>query len=147
MELSHYGYSTEKNAELFKFTSEGPKGQIQKLIVYAPMQELDVYNLGFGDYDENTGLVNDLIITNNSDSQKILATVASTLYVFTSKHPSAWVYATGSSAARTRLYRIGINNYLGQIEKDFDVFALREDIWEKFKKGANYEAFLVKRKF
>lgn len=146
MNLSKYEYLTEANAELFKFTSKGPKGEIKKIILYSQMLEKDVYNLAFGDYDDVTESINDQIITNNNDSNKVLATVAATLYVFTDKHPNVWIYATGSNSARTRLYRIGITNNFEEIIEDFEIFGLCEDVWLKFEIGKNYEAFLVKRK-
>ena len=93
-----------------------------------------------------TGEINDNVITNNDDSQKVLATVASTTYAFTDKYPDAWIYATGLSKARTRLYRMGITNNLAEIKKDFHVFGLNSDKWEKFRRDKNYEAFLIKRK-
>ncbi|MCW3110499.1 MAG: hypothetical protein JWQ09_5005 [Segetibacter sp.] len=146
MKLSRYEYSTEGEAALFKFTSEGPKGSIKKLVVYSQMLEPDIYNLAFGDYNEETEAIDDSIITNNNDSQKVLATVASTLYVFTDKHPNVWVYATGSNSARTRLYRMGITTNIEEVLEDFEVFGLSDDTWQEFEKGKEYEAFLVKRK-
>jgi hypothetical protein len=146
MKLPKYEYLTEDHAELFKFTSEGPKGKIKKLVVYTKMLEEDIYNLAFGDYDEETDSINDKSITDNNDKQKVLSTVASTLYVFTEKHPNMWVYATGSSTARTRLYRMGITINLEEIKEDFEVYGLSDEIWVKFEKGKDYEAFLVKRK-
>jgi hypothetical protein len=101
MKLPRYEYLTEGNAELFTFISEGPKGSVKKLIVYTQMLEKDIYNLAFGDYNEDTGRIDDRVITNNNDSQMVLTTVASSLYVFTDKHPKIWVYATGSNTART----------------------------------------------
>jgi hypothetical protein len=146
MKLPRYDYLTEGNAELFKFNSHGIKGEIKKLVVYTKMLEEDIYNLAFGDYDEETDSINDQVITNNNDSQKVLATVASTLYVFTEKHPLVWVYATGSNHARTRLYRMGITTNLEEITIDFVVYGLIEDVWYEFEKEKNYEAFLIKRK-
>jgi hypothetical protein len=146
MNLPRYEYLTEGKAELFKFTSIGPNGKIKKLVVYSEMLENDIFNLAFGDYNEDTDSIDDKIITNNSDSQKILATVASTLYVFTNKHPNVWVYASGSNKARTRLYRMGITTNLEAILPDFNVFGLQNDIWHEFERGQEYEAFLVKRK-
>ena len=110
------------------------------------MLEQDIYNLAFGDYNEETEWIDDGEITNNNDSQKILATVASTIYVFTDKHPNVWVYATGSNSARTRLYRMGITTNLEEILLDFEVYGLQNDIWEGFKKETDYKAFLIKRK-
>jgi len=146
MKLPRYEYSTEGEAELFKFTSEGIKGSVKKLVVYSQMFQKDVYNLAFGDYDEETNSIDDTVTTNNNDSQKVLATVASTLYVFTDKHPNVWVYATGSNSARTRLYRMGITTNLEKILEDFEVYGLSADAWREFEKGKEYEAFLVKRK-
>ena len=146
MNLLRYEYFTEGKAELFKFTSIVPNGEVKKLVVYSKMLENDIYNLAFGDYNEDTGSIDDKIITNNSDSQKILATVASTLYVFTNKHPNVSVYAAGSNKARTRLYRMGITTNLEAILPDFHVFGLQNDVWNEFETGEEYEAFLVKRK-
>ncbi len=106
MKLPRYEYTADAEAVLFKFISEGIKGKVKKLVVYSQMLEKDVYNLAFGDYDESTDSIDDTVITNNNGSQKVLATVASTLYVFMAKHPDAWIYATGSSYVRTRLYRM-----------------------------------------
>jgi hypothetical protein len=146
MKLPRYEYLTEGNAELFTFISEGPKGSVKKLIVYTQMLEKDIYNLAFGDYNEDTGRIDDRVITNNNDSQMVLTTVASSLYVFTDKHPKIWVYATGSNTARTRLYRRGITANIEEILTDFEVYGLQNYIWQPFEKGEEYEAFLAKRK-
>ncbi|MFH1003912.1 MAG: hypothetical protein V1781_00190 [Bacteroidota bacterium] len=54
--------------------------------------------------------------------------------------------ATGSTKSRTRLYRIGISKYLNEIEKDYNIYGLRNEEWEHFIKDIEYEAFLAKRK-
>jgi len=53
---------------------------------------------------------------------------------------------SGSNAAGTRLYRIGISANLDQILADFEVYGLSNDSWLAFEKGKDYEAFLVRRK-
>ena len=146
MHFPRYNYTTDKDSQFFEFISEGPNGKIVKVVQYSETNLENVYNLAFGDYDEQTGKINDTIVTNNYDSKKVLATVASTVYAFTGKKPDAIVYATGSNDARTRLYRIGITNNLVEILHDFDVFGFRNDNWEEFEKAAEYEAFVVKRK-
>ncbi len=143
MLLDRYEYSSERLALFYEFISEGPKGRIRKIVEYTPTTIENVYNLAFGDYDDTIGGINDKIITNNGDSQKILATVASTVYAFTGKYPEAEIYATGSTAARTRLYRMGLTNNLIEISKDFFVFGLRDKLWEQFWVGEDYEAFFV----
>lgn len=118
------------------------------MIVFSYTGENNIYNLGFGDYNPDTRTIDDEIITNNGDSLKVLATVASTVYAFTEKYPDALVFATGSNNIRTRLYRMGISNHLEEIKTDFEVFGLRIDnnSWEEFIIGEDYEAFIVKRK-
>ena len=93
-----------------------------------------------------TGEINDTIISNNGDSEKVLGTVISTLYAFTDKHPTEYVMATGSTKSRTRLYRMGITKYFDEIQNDFFIFGLRNQEWVKFEKEIEYEAFLGKRK-
>ena len=57
------------------------------------------------------------------------------------------VFATGSTKARTRLYRIGISNNLEEIQDDFEIFGLNgKKDWQPFQKQVEFEAFLVKRK-
>jgi hypothetical protein len=105
-----------------------------------------VYNLAFGDKDLKSGEIDDTIISNNGDSEKVLASVVSSVYAFTDKYPDSWIYATGSTKARTRLYRIGISKFLSEVTDDFDVFGEKNDDWESFNKNIEYEGFLVKRK-
>lgn len=131
---------------VYEFTSQGTNGIISKLVIYSETHLHNFYNLGFGDKDENTGNIDDAIITNNGDSEKVLATVAATLFIFTDKFPGAMVFASGSTKARTRLYRMGIVNNLEIIATDFEVFGLKGDEWESFKSGQDYDAFLATRK-
>ena len=76
----------------------------------------------------------------------VLATVVATLYAFTDRYPNAFVFATGSTKSRTRLYRIGIVKHLNEIRKDFRIFGLRNDMWENFERNIEYEGFLAQRK-
>jgi hypothetical protein len=73
-----YVLRIDDNFKTFEFISEGPKGAITKSVQYKEMPTAGVYNLGFGDVNVLTDEINDLIVTNNGDSQKVLATVAST---------------------------------------------------------------------
>ncbi|MEY4904115.1 MAG: hypothetical protein RLZZ292_1930 [Bacteroidota bacterium] len=105
------------------------------------------YNLAFGDFDETKQEIDDEIITNNGDAQKVLATVVSTLYAFTGKYTDAKVFATGSTESRTRLYRMGIANNLEEIKNDFFVFGMKiDETFEEFMVGEDYIGFLVTRK-
>lgn len=105
-----------------------------------------MFNLAFGDKDPTTGEIDDAVVFNNNDSDKVLAAVVATVYSFTKKYPGVWVYATGSTKARTRLYRMGLTKYLTEILEDFDLYGQRLGDWEPFEKGVEYEAFLAQRK-
>lgn len=144
---NYYEVQIQPDLQIFEFVSSGRKGDIIKTVRYSEMNVHGVYNLGFGDKDPITGYISDLAVTDNGDSKKVLATVAATLYSFTDIHPEAIVIATGSTEARTRMYRIGITNNLNAIEKDFAIFGLTDAGWEPFRKSITYGAFLVKRKF
>jgi hypothetical protein len=41
---------------------------------------------------------------------------------------------------------MGLTNNIVEISKDFHVYGLKDDNWEEFIIGEDYEAFLVKRK-
>ncbi|MGM0635468.1 MAG: DUF6934 family protein [Bacteroidota bacterium] len=146
MKKEKYKYSAEKELMYFEFFSVGPKGEIKKVIEFSETNVKDVYNLAFGDFDEKTQRISDSVVTNNGDSLKVLATVASSVYAFTAERTDAWVFATGSTAVRTRLYRMGLTNNLAEVSKDFHIYGLKDDKWEDFLIGEDYEAFLVKRK-
>ena len=146
MRNERYELQVESNVMVFEFTSVGPKGAIPKLVIYTETIVENIFNLGFGDKDLETDDIDDLIITDNKDSKKVLATVASTVYAFTYKYPDAWVAATGSSKARTRLYQMGISSHLEEISADFIVFGRKNKIWHPFEKNIEYDAFLIRRK-
>lgn len=141
-----YDVRVADDVSAFEFDSIGPKGLVRKVVRYTEINIKGFYNLGFGDIDQQTGFISDLAVTNNNDSQKVLATVAATLYAFTDNHPEATIIAAGSTEARTRLYRMGISNNLHEIEQDFLVLGLTENDWEPFRKNITYAAFLVRRK-
>ena len=130
----------------FEFTSVRPNGKIPKMVIYSKTNVRNLYNLAFGDKNINTGDIDDLMITNNEDSQKVLATVASTVYVFLNKYPEALIIATGSTKARTRLYQMGISKYLDDIIANFNVFGEKDGILHPFEKNIGYDAFLIMRK-
>ena len=83
--------------------------KVEKIVLYEEINE-GVFNLAFGDKDITTGHINDRIVTNNGDTEKVLATVISTVYTFFDKNPNAYIFATGSTHTRNRLYRRGIQS-------------------------------------
>jgi hypothetical protein len=108
---------------------------------------VDYYNLGFGDYDDRKQRINDLVVSDNGDRDKILATVAFTALEFTSRFPGTAIIIRGSTMSRTRLYQMGIARNYRQIAQIFDIqgVTMEEDL-VPFKGGENYRAFLASRK-
>lgn len=91
MKLPKYPLASGDNLTTFEFISEGPKGRIPKLVQYSQTNLKDVFNLAFGDINESTGKINDTIISNNGDSEKVLATIVATVYAFTDRYPDACI--------------------------------------------------------
>ena len=146
MKLPKYELTTEKSLNVYEFLSEGSKGKIPKLIKFSETTLKGFFNLAFGDKNIETGEIDDKVVSNNGDSEQVLATVVSAVFAFTDLNKNAWVYATGSNKARTRLYRMGVNKYLDEVEQDFWVFGMLNGEWEKFEKETDYTAFVVRRK-
>lgn len=145
MNVPRYPLSAEPSMMVYEFVSEGPNGLIVKVVQYTETNMQGVFNLAFGDRDK-TGKLDDFSISNNGDREKVLATVVAAVYAFTDKWPDAWVFATGSTKSRIRLYRMGLSKYIDEMQLDFEVYGLFNQEWESFVKGADYEAFLAKRK-
>lgn len=136
MQLPRYSYRTNNNFLDYEFGSIGPKGHIKKVVRYTEIRK-NIFNPGFGDLDEETG---EISVTNNNDSRKVLATVASTVQDFTLQYQDAWIIAKGSIPSRTRLYRMGISNHWQEINNEFEVFGLKEDEWQPFELRKEYDA-------
>ena len=145
MRLEQYPIKAYEDLLEFEFISEGPKGQITKLVQFLKIDE-NVFNLAFGDKKEGENDIDDKIITDNKDSQKVLATVAATVLAFTEKYSKAWIIASGSTQSRTRLYQIGISTNYEELQQYFNVYGYYKQRWVKFQKNVIYDAFAVKRK-
>ncbi|HEA30407.1 MAG TPA: hypothetical protein ENH91_10495 [Leeuwenhoekiella sp.] len=147
MNNEKYHLKSESKFTRFEFISEGSKGAIRKLIEFQETTNPDVYNLAFGDFNSRTQNFNDLAISDNGDTQKILVTVVDAVYTFFNKYPDFFVYATGSTKYRTRLYRMGINRFYNEVKKDFYLYGQIGDDFVDFEIGTEYDGFLVQRKF
>lgn len=146
MHIETYLIRTSSSLMEFEFVSKGKKGNIIKVVQYSPTGIPGIFNLGFGDRNVITGQVSDSIISDNGDGQKVLATVASTVFKFLEIHPQCAIIAVGITQSRTRLYQIGISNNLSHISGLLDVFGYVNNTWEPFRKGKNYEAFMARKK-
>jgi hypothetical protein len=122
MKIEKYHLKSDNTLTYFEFISAGSKGAIRKMIEFQVTATPNLFNLAFGDKNPETGEINDLVISNNGDTEKVLGTVVAALYAFFGRNPEAIVYATGSTSARTRLYRIGITQFYNEIQNDFSLY-------------------------
>lgn len=126
MNLDKYNLEISENSICFYFTSIGRKGAIRKIIKFQPLSKPQYYNISFGNLiDDNT--VDDKNITDNGDSQKVLATIAHSVLFFTNENKIARIIVVANSPAKTRLYRIGISNNLYEITKKFHLLGLLDN--------------------
>lgn len=147
MNQPHYEVRATSDRLQFEFISEGPRGQIVKRIEYTFVENLDFWNLGFGDYDPDTGQIDDQTISDNGDARKVLATVAFSIQEFMALHTNATVFFTGSTDQRTQVYKWPISKYWLDISADFYVEGITEagDI-VPFIFQQDYLGFLIQKK-
>ncbi len=147
MKVEKYHLKSDDTLTYFEFISVGPKGAIRKIIEFQATTNQGLYNLAFGDKKSETGEIDDLAISNNVDTEKVLGTVVAALYAFFTRNPQAMVYATGSTPARTRLYRMGITTFYSEMQNDFYLYGQVGQKLYVFEIGREYDGFLVQRKF
>jgi hypothetical protein len=141
-----YDIEVTEDRTQFEFISEGNNGKFTKVVVIAETNYHNLYNLSLTDYDATTNSFDDLSVSNNGDTLKILATVAQCIVYFLEQYPNARIYATGSTLSRNRLYRMGISSNYDLIEKEYIVLGQTNQSWVFFSKNTNYDAFLITKK-
>jgi hypothetical protein len=141
-------YTNRKSTDDFgitDFISVGKKGSIYKRVVFSATELEHIYNLAFGDIDEN-GEIDDSQISDNGDRNKVLATIMDIIKKYTEKHPSRLIFFKGSSHERTRLYRMAIGLNLEELKDLFNIYMYVNESIIPFSKDQQAEAFLIKRK-
>ena len=140
----------------YRFVSEGRKGKFEmQIFITRDFGEPDhmLYNLAFGVWNHLTNEIDDSIEVRNGDMDGILATVGMTALNFLELNPEGFIYAEGSTAARTRKYQMGIAAHWADIPDKFRISGLPIETkngplkspptWEPFRVGTNYSAFLL----
>ncbi|HEY4147649.1 MAG TPA: hypothetical protein VGM41_01905 [Chitinophagaceae bacterium] len=147
MNLDKYSYSKAETHREYYFHSEGPRGRIKKMVRFQSsyIERTRCYNLVLGDWLEDNS-IDHLVVTNNGDTEKLLATVAAIVMDFTLLFEDAVIYTIGSTVTRTRRYQMSISKTLDEIEEIFNIYGYTKGQWEIFQKNINYDAFLVSRK-
>lgn len=130
---------------IFEFLSIGPKGIIPKRVAFIPTEYESVYNLTFGDVNVY-GEINDYSISDNGDRNKVLATLVHVMEIYLRRFPERWVYFTGSTGERTRLYRMVVSINFDELKDKFDIFAIIEGEVLPFRKNMHLDGILVRIK-
>jgi len=125
------------------FVSIGNQGRIVKVVLYQYSNN-NFYNLAFGDWIN--GDVNDSIVSNNNDLQKVISTVAKTIYQFTEEYPLAIIKIQGVDSKRTKLYNTIFRRRFFEIKENFSVKGIVNGKREDYNPSKSYEKFEVKRK-
>ena len=142
-----YPLHASDDALVFDFESIGSTSVIQKRIVFSRFPgSTSVYNLALVDVRPD-GALDDLSVSNNRDMRMVLATVVQALRIFFESRPRGTVFFTGSTPARTRLYRIAISLNQAEAEALFDIQGLIADDFETFRANRPYDAFVIRLRF
>ena len=139
-----YSFTSTDGTIRFDFISVGQK-IIPKTIIFDLIYESNIFNLILADVLPN-GEIDIKTVSDNGDRNKILATVAQAIVLFFEQHSDAWVLFTGSTPARTRLYRIAIHLELHSVIDRFNVYGICEGQLERFQPNRPYDKFAFSRK-
>lgn len=144
MKEKFYPFRASEDYLFYYFESRSEDRTIPKAVQFEKIGA-GIYNLAFGDLDENRE-INDLCVSNNHDMNIVLATVVKTTLTFFEAYPDRRVYFTGSSSARIRLYSAILARESENWEPVFEVLGMQNGKPVPFERGMNYEAFIITKK-
>jgi hypothetical protein len=92
-------------------------------------------------------LIDDAVVSNNQDTEKVLATVGAIIIDFWKHYPGTLISVEASTDARMRLYQMKINKYWREIEGMFEIFCYTgEDNIFPYRPGNKCLSFAGRRK-
>jgi hypothetical protein len=107
----------KSNSHQFWFVSNGRKNILKCVQLDVMDSNRNYFHLSLLDYDENSGLLRDDVVSNNGDTSKVLWTVFHCTQLFITRFPNAKITFTGNSSSRDRLFRRQINSNLPKISE------------------------------
>ncbi len=138
----------------YLFESKGEKSII-KVIEYTPVGQINdkiVYNLGFGDYNEEDGNILDGSNSNNGDMRIVFSTVLNTVPKFFEENKDSAIWVQGSDSAddlsryakliAQRIAMIFVKILIGEL-KHIDTLSIK--ITLNYAKNIYFLAFLTKK--
>jgi hypothetical protein len=146
MDLEFYPLTVTNQYRQFEFESVSETRRIRKRVKFASLNKsAQFYNLALTDVSEE-GVTSDIVISDNADMPKVMATVIQCLLQFLATHPSTTVLVRGNSPARNRLYRAVINREISKVENFLEIYGTDGIETEPFRTNVHYEAFFIKLK-
>ncbi len=140
-----YPFHISEDALNYQFDSVSEFRTIHKIVEFRPLSNNPIfYNLALLDLNED-GTVDDLVVSNNQDMKRVIATIFQAMLTFFNKYPNKLVYFQGSdeTGLRIRLYRIIIARELEEAQKLFEIYGqLPDKTYEEFIPDRSYIAFI-----
>lgn len=130
---------------IFDFYSDGPNGKFLKRAEFMRTDSDKVYSLVFGDVMPN-GDIDDSVISNNGDRNKILATLAYIIELYLNQYPDRWVYFIGNTLSRTRLYRMAISTNYIELSMKFSIYTHIDNVILPFQKNTPLSGLFIRIK-
>ncbi|MCA4805161.1 hypothetical protein HX045_02185 [Myroides odoratimimus] len=148
MQHPSYSFTTDRENSIYEFTSIGKNQAIKKLIIFAIIKsEANLYNLSFGDKPKktlNNSIIDDRIVSNNGDMNRVLATVFRAVLDFTKDKGFYKIVFRGSTPSRTRLYRMVLSTNYEELSKYFNIYGVHSNgTVVFFAKNTNYQGYLI----
>jgi hypothetical protein len=127
----------------YRFVSSGLSGDIVKLVSYENY-ESDLWNLAFGDANEDETDFDDKTISDNGDMRKVIRTIFETGLIFTNAYPKRNILIIPVDKQRQMLYNRVFKDKYEEIEEDFIIEGINFKIsnTEKYTSSKIYRAFI-----
>jgi hypothetical protein len=145
--LQFYPLEISDDKLRYRFVSNGLTGDIIKLVSYENY-EGDLWNLAFGDADEDETDFDDKTISDNGDMRKVIRTIFETGLIFTDTYPKRNILIIPVDKQHQMLYNRVFKDKYDEIETDFTIEGINSKIsdTEKYAPSKIYRAFILTRK-
>jgi hypothetical protein len=145
--LQFYPIEISDDKLRYRFVSNGLSGDIVKLVSYENY-ESDLWNLAFGDANEDETDFDDKTISDNGDMRKVIRTIFETGLIFTNAYPKRNILIIPVDKQRQMLYNRVFKDKYEEIEEDFIIEGINFKISnpEKYTSSKIYRGFILTRK-
>jgi hypothetical protein len=153
MDIEKYEFLGGENPDTkqiaYYFESVSEHKIIKKGVYFQPKSTAFEYNMALGDVNDKTGEPDFLVMSNNGDLTKIMATIFGIGIDFFKKYPNSIVYFLGNKTRKTKIYHWIISKHLTEISQYFEVYGVlftKERDVEEFNPESVYRSFVIASK-